>query len=155
MEDVLTSRAYFQFKSQRPGTITIKHGIWFTCHTWCLARSPAELQGGQSQGPVEVPLEVKFNQLEKLTSQISSLFKTIKSKVHDSSYVAQRGYFSSVFILRACPVRPSPWHTGPSVSSFSQTWRARRSSLRKSPFLPRLSVCKFWSILVLYISSLL
>ena len=28
------------------------------CHTWGLARSPVELQGGQGQGPVEVPLDV-------------------------------------------------------------------------------------------------
>ena len=28
------------------------------CHTWGLARSPAELQGGQDKGPVKVPLDV-------------------------------------------------------------------------------------------------
>ena len=59
LEDVLTSKAQwqgkqFQFESLKPGTITIEHrscmAFWFMCHTWGLALSPAELQGGQGQG---------------------------------------------------------------------------------------------------------
>ena len=33
------------------------------CHTWGLARSPAELQGGQVQGHQGVPLQVKKHSL--------------------------------------------------------------------------------------------
>ena len=43
------------------------------CHTWGLARSPAELQGGQGQGHQGVPLQVKKH---SLFSQFSSVIST-------------------------------------------------------------------------------
>ena len=46
---------------------------WFMCHTWGLARSPAELQGGQGQGHQGVPLQVKKH---SLLSRFSSVIST-------------------------------------------------------------------------------
>ena len=43
------------------------------CHTWGLARSPAELQGGQGQGHQGVPLQVKKH---SLFSRFSSVIST-------------------------------------------------------------------------------
>ena len=43
---------------------------WFLCHTWGLARSRAELQGGQGQGHQGVPLQVKKHSLFPRVSSV-------------------------------------------------------------------------------------
>ena len=42
------------------------------CHTWGLARSPAELQGGQGHGHQGVPLQVKKHSLFSRFSAVIS-----------------------------------------------------------------------------------
>ena len=56
------------------------------CHTWGLARSPAELQGGQGQGHQGVPLQVKNHSLFSRFSFVISTCLAIAPEYVRSQY---------------------------------------------------------------------